>query len=120
LEFVSDLEYYSTLLLIPIFSAGLFLIVAFIEILENHGEILFINKKHNYTNKDFIFPLILAVLVGLFIYGFYFHYGDFIDSLPPAPATDCGLGSKCHNAQLKASADRDQFFKLLRFWENNP
>lgn len=83
MEFVSDLEYFSTLLLIPIFSLGIFLILSFIEILDRHGEILFINKKHDYTNKDFILPLLLAILIGLFFYGFYFGLDSYIRSLPP-------------------------------------
>ncbi len=83
MEFVSDLEYITTLILIPIFSAGLFFIISFIEILERHGEILFIDKKHVYTNKDFILPFVLAVLIGLFFYGFYFELEPYFKSFPP-------------------------------------
>jgi len=90
MEFVNDLEYFSTLILIPIFSIMLFLIIAFLEIFDRHGEILFINKNHNYKNTIFIMPLILALLVGLFFYGFYFH-GDFMkvtNAPPPQPCTE--------------------------------
>ncbi len=83
MEFVSDSEYITTLLLIPVFSAGLFLAIAFLEILEKHGEILFINKKHDYTNKDLIFPLIFAVLIGLIFYVVFFEMQDYLDSFPP-------------------------------------
>ena len=91
MEFVSDSEYITALLLIPIFSAGLFLLVSFMEILERHGEILFINKIHAYTNKDFIFPLLLAVLVGLFFFWLYFVI-DIEEikpvDLPPQPCAE--------------------------------
>jgi hypothetical protein len=100
MEFVSDSEYITTLLLIPIFSIGLFLLIAFIEILDKHGEILFINKKHAYTNKDFIFPLVLAVLVGLSFYGLYFELEDYFNSFPPVeiPPQPCAEFSGFDNA----------------------
>ncbi len=93
MEFVSDSEYISMLLLIPVFSAGLFLVIAFLEIFENYGEIIFINKKHAYTNKDFIFPLIFAVLIGLTFYMIFFEMQDYLNSfppvdLPPQPCTE--------------------------------
>ena len=117
MEFVSDSEYITTLLLIPIFSIGLFLIISFIEILERHGEILFINKKHAYTNKDFIFPLFLAVLVGLGFYMMYFELQDYFNSFPPV-VYDCGLGSECHNKELTDKKALKDFFKLLTSWLN--
>ncbi len=91
MEFVSDSEYITTLLLIPLFSFGLFLIISFLEILEKHGEILFIDKKHNYTNKDFILPLALAVLVGGGFYWFFFILDPEIlppANLPPQPCAE--------------------------------
>ena len=95
MEFVSDSEYITTLLLIPVFSAGIFLTISFLEILDKHGEILFISKTHNYSNKDFIFPFILAVLVGLFFYGFYFHAEDYFNSFPPTTPDPCVLDPVC-------------------------
>ncbi len=120
MEFVSDSEYITTLLLIPIFSIGLFLIISFLEILEKHGEILFLNKKHAYTNKDFIFPLVLAVLVGLGFYLMYFELQDYFNSLPPYIPEPCGLGSECHNKELANSKAYKDFFKLLTSWFKIP
>jgi len=120
MEFVSDSEYITTLLLIPVFSAGLFLVVAFLEILEKHGEILFINKKHAYTNKDLIFPLIFAVLVGLGFYMLYFEMQDYFNSFPPVviPPQPCSefsdfVNASKHEACIKEYNDRN----LWTLWD---
>ena len=119
MEFVSDSEYITALLLIPIFSAGLFLLISFLEILEMHGEILFINKTHAYTNKDFIFPLLLAVLVGLFFYWFYFMAGDYVEALPPSTPDPCTADPICDRQQREKRIDTfPKLFKLLTSWIN--
>lgn len=68
MEYASGSEFIISLLLIPVFSLALFLLISFIEILDKHDEILFLNKTHTYTNKDLILPLIIAVTVGLLFY----------------------------------------------------
>jgi len=83
MEFVSQAEYITTLLLIPVFSAGIFLTISFLEIFEKYGEIIFINKKHAYTNKDLIFPLIFAILIGFTFYLIFFVFTDMVQELPP-------------------------------------
>ncbi len=120
MEFVSDSEYITTLLLIPVFSAGLFLTIAFLEILEKYDEILFINKIHAYTNKDFIFPLIFAVLIGLTFYMIFFEMQDYLSSFPPTvskpqPCTEflrMGNGS-LYRACIKEYHDR----KYWSIWD---
>ncbi len=120
MEFASDSEYITTLLLIPVFSAGLFLTIAFLEILEKHGEILFINKKHAYTNKDFIFPLVLAILFGLIFYGIYFELQNYFESIPPVviPPQPCAEFSGFVNAS-KYKACIDQYVKdrTWTYWD---
>lgn len=70
--FHSQAEFITMLLLIPIFSVGLFIIISFIEIVNKYGEILFITKPHKYNKSDFLIPLIVALFAGLFIYTIYF------------------------------------------------
>ena len=116
MEFVSDSEYITTLLLIPVFSAGLFLTIAFLEIFEKYDEIIFINKKHAYTKKDFFFPLIFAVLIGLTFYMIFFEMQDYLNSFPPIdiPPQPCDEFLGYNNAS-KHRACIDQYVKD-RYW----
>jgi len=119
LEFVSPAEELTAFLLIPILSISIFLLVAFIEILNKYDEILFITKNHSYNKNDFLIPGIIAIFIFLLFYGVFWHLENFFNSLP-VNDYDCGLNSICHNKTLADQETRKEIIKLITFWENAP
>lgn len=117
LEFVSLEEEISTYVLFGFVSFLIFLITAFIEILERHNEILFISRKHKYNKKDFILPCGVGVFVFLLFFGVGNNFYDLMASIPQTPI-DCGLGSDCHNKELAQLEARKEFINFITSWGN--